>query len=443
MADIDVHAAGQMSDHFGISPRCYWHHGQSAKTSHGQPEAHSTADIIVIGGGFAGLATACRIAELRPATKIFLLEGKVIGYGASGRNGGLVSPLAAPIWLAGALGNAQQSDALRMLYRKSHEAAQWAKLHAPDAQIEASELQITAQGALTSAGLHEVADVIGKSGIPHELGKTPNGSCDLRLPCHTIHPYQLAIGLADYARRLGVQILENAPVLSIQSSKHSASVTLSDGNIITAERVVVCTNAYSHSISSGRPPHAKVVRNFMLATAPLSEAQKASLLGNDKFIVELNSKYIFYRMHAGRLIFGGIDKIGTSASDNDFEIPDAVSLALRRALSMRVKSERDIAIDFSWGGRFHLTSTDLPAIEECTDNPSVIYNIGYGGTGVALTLALAPVAAAIALKQKLPDDDAAFIYQVMRETRLPIFSGVKLAGLVSRRLFRQAFSNIA
>ncbi|PPC98528.1 MAG: hypothetical protein CTY31_13230 [Hyphomicrobium sp.] len=440
MADIEVHAASQKSDQYGIPQRCYWHNGHSNDAAHGQHEGHSTADIIVIGGGFAGLATACRIAELRPEKKILLLEAKVVGYGASGRNGGLVSPLAAPIWLAGALGNSRQSDALRMLYTKSHEAAQWAKLHAPDAEVEASELQITAQGALTSAGLNEVAEVIGKSGLSYELGKTPNGSCELRLPCHTIHPYQLALGLADYALRLGIQILEYAPVQSIQSSKHGAAVTLSDGSIMSSERVVVSTNAYSNSISAGRQPPAKVVRNFMLATAPLSEAQKASLLGNDKFIVELNSKYIFYRIHADRLIFGGIDKIGTSTSENDFEIPDAVSLALRRALSMRVKCERDIAIDYSWGGRFHLTSTDLPVIKECTDNPSVVYNIGYGGTGVALTLALAPVAAALTLKQKLPDEDAAFIYQVMRETRLPIISGIKLAGLVSRRLLRQAFS---
>ena len=444
MTDIDHQSSARASGHFGAPPRCYWHQGYADREVTVNPAACTRADIVIVGGGFAGLATACRIAELRPETKIVLLEAKTVGYGASGRNGGLVSPLAAPIWLAGALRNARQSDALRLLYRKSHEAAQWAKLHAPDAEIHESSLQIAAQGPLTAAGLSEVAGVIAKSGIPIDLGDTRRRMNNLSLTCHTIQPYKLAVGLAAYARRLGIHILENASVQSIQPSNQGANVTLVTGETIKADRVVVSTNAYSGTISMGARTPGKVVRNFMLATAPLSEQQKASLRGSDSFIVELNSKYIFYRMHAGRLIFGGIDKIGSSNSPDDFEIPHKVLFTLRRELATRVDGGSDLPIDYSWGGRFHMTATDLPIIMPSPHNPAIIYNIGYGGTGVALTLALAPIAAALALEQKVRDEDTEFIFQVMRETRLPILSGIKLAGLVSKRLMSQAmFKNIA
>jgi len=46
------------------------------------------ADIVIIGGGYAGLSSAFHIQERFPDKKITLLEGACCGYGASGRNGG-------------------------------------------------------------------------------------------------------------------------------------------------------------------------------------------------------------------------------------------------------------------------------------------------------------------------------------------------------------------
>src|SRR5690606_30241051 len=47
------------------------------------------ADTCVVGGGFAGLNTALGLAE-RGRGDVVLLEGRTIGHGASGRNGGFV-----------------------------------------------------------------------------------------------------------------------------------------------------------------------------------------------------------------------------------------------------------------------------------------------------------------------------------------------------------------
>jgi choline dehydrogenase-like flavoprotein len=46
------------------------------------------ADVCVVGGGYTGLWTALRIAELEPGASIALVEADICGGGPSGRNGG-------------------------------------------------------------------------------------------------------------------------------------------------------------------------------------------------------------------------------------------------------------------------------------------------------------------------------------------------------------------
>ncbi|MCG6657520.1 FAD-binding oxidoreductase [Halomonas campisalis] len=55
--------------------------------------ASTTADWLVIGAGFTGLAAARRVAELRPGERVVLLEALRVGQGASGRNTGFVIDL--------------------------------------------------------------------------------------------------------------------------------------------------------------------------------------------------------------------------------------------------------------------------------------------------------------------------------------------------------------
>jgi gamma-glutamylputrescine oxidase len=49
----------------------------------------SKARVAIVGGGYAGLATALGLAE-RGFDGVTLLEAESIGFGASGRNGGFV-----------------------------------------------------------------------------------------------------------------------------------------------------------------------------------------------------------------------------------------------------------------------------------------------------------------------------------------------------------------
>lgn len=47
-------------------------------------------DLVVVGGGYTGLWTALQAKERNPGARVALLEGRTIGWAASGRNGGFV-----------------------------------------------------------------------------------------------------------------------------------------------------------------------------------------------------------------------------------------------------------------------------------------------------------------------------------------------------------------
>ncbi len=50
--------------------------------------ADITADVCIIGGGFSGLSTAYEFKKINPNATVVVIEAAVIGFGASGRNGG-------------------------------------------------------------------------------------------------------------------------------------------------------------------------------------------------------------------------------------------------------------------------------------------------------------------------------------------------------------------
>jgi glycine/D-amino acid oxidase-like deaminating enzyme len=62
-----------------------------------QPEpplaGDTTADVLVVGGGYLGLWTAWHLRALEPGIDVVVVDAGRCGHGPSGRNGGFVSTL--------------------------------------------------------------------------------------------------------------------------------------------------------------------------------------------------------------------------------------------------------------------------------------------------------------------------------------------------------------
>jgi hypothetical protein len=63
----------------------------------------------------------------------------------------------------------------------------------------------------------------------------------------------------------------------------------------------------------------------------------------------------------------------------------------------------------------------------------VILNVGYGGTGVALTLACAPLAATLATGGTLAVDDARLLAAI-QDTRISVTDAVRTVARIARHL---------
>src|SRR5688572_17863451 len=84
-----------MKTRYGVSPWVY-EFPDSRRPDYPRLQGEHTSDVVILGGGLTGCATAyaCAAAGL----KTMLLEGERIGHGSSGRSSGLLLPEPGPFF---------------------------------------------------------------------------------------------------------------------------------------------------------------------------------------------------------------------------------------------------------------------------------------------------------------------------------------------------------
>jgi glycine/D-amino acid oxidase-like deaminating enzyme len=395
----------------------------------------SRVDFAVVGGGLAGLSAALALADAEPGASIAVLEAEVVGFGASGRNGGLLSPLPAPVWLLTASHNPEHAWALKHINGRVHALAARLATESPGSGITPAVLRMQAQGRLTATGLSRVGRTIEGAGIAVSDGIGPGRHLALELQTHTLDPYRTVLALAAQARARGIEIHEHTPVRSIEEEGDGVRVTLNDGRALASRRAILSTNGYSTSIALPGKIPAKVVWNFMVA-APLTDLSNlpsgkdnpAADGKSSRFVVELNTSYVFYRVHNGHVVFGGIERF-KPYGDDDFAVPPDVLAGLESLLARSFPSAALTPTE-TWGGRYHQTNNDLPLLSCMGEHGRIVLNAGYGGTGVSMTMICAPLAAALARDGKFLTDDDRRLFRAIKATPLPVAGIARFVALV-------------
>lgn len=354
----------------------------------------SRVDVAVIGGGFAGLMTAIRLRER--GVSVVVLEAEYVGFGASGRNAGFLTPLPAPVWLLG-----DHARAAR-LNREVHAIARW--LGTLDCELTPATLAMRGVNRIWESSVRALADAVARAGLDHRLlasAVDPHRTV-LAMDAYTLHPMKLVHALADHAERIGVQIVEDARVTAIDGGR----VQLANG-ALEASTVVVCTNGYTRRLVSVR---ALTVHSYLAASAPL---ERIPARDGDLTIEVAGLYQPYHRLHTRRLIFGGVDTLREARLDG-----------VRQQLAAAMPAP----IAEVWGGAFHATATGLPIIRRATR--SVVLNVGYGGTGVALSLVCARLAADLVLGSTSELLDA--IHATRISLRDSLSTATRIAGHLAR-----------
>ncbi len=150
------------------------------------------------------------------------------------------------------------------------------------------------------------------------------------------------------------------------------------GPRVTAERVVMCTNGYTDGLWPGLRKTIINANSFQVATEPLPEAIRKTVLPEGHVSSDARNLLLYYRLdHAGRLLMGGR---GT------FREPDTGQPGdwshLEHVVAKLFPQAAGVPIAYRWCGHVAITRDYLPHLHEPA--PGLLIDIGCQGRGVGL-----------------------------------------------------------
>jgi hypothetical protein len=376
-----------------------------------------SAEVAVIGGGYTGLAAGHRLAGTYGLDTV-LLEAHRIGWGASGRNGGFASialgkvPLAERITRWG-LETARRSirvgveafETVRTLIAAEGidcevQAEGWIHVaHRPAAAAELRRRCEIYQGPLGYQGV----EFLDRAALTERgLLRGPGAHGAIRIKDgFGLHPLRYVRGLAAAARRRGAARHDRSRVASWHR-EGSWHVLSTSGGTVRARTVILATNGYTpeglHPFFRGRTLPAA---SNIVVTRPLADAEWREMGMLTTEVYSDTRKLLFYwrRLPDDRLLYGGRAGLRESAT----------ALARRRRWLEARMAERfpvlaGVGSDYFWHGNVCLTYDLTPHVGTADDEPSVVYAVGYMGSGVAMATYCGGLAADLAAGQAVARD---------------------------------------
>ncbi|WFU42933.1 FAD-binding oxidoreductase [Bradyrhizobium sp. CB82] len=365
------------------------------------------ADVVIIGAGYTGLSAAHHIAKsgLSP----IVLEASRPGWGASGRNGGVIT---AKFRLSFREIDAAHGRAVaKRMYEIAHESTDIVEELVSEfgitsaaltrtGQVKAAHNETTLKVAIDEAGWmkREMGDaevrILDAKGVREETGSDVFVGGVLNPGSGGIHPLNYVRGLADGVARRGVAVFQETPVLKLRREQGDIIAETPQG-AVRAKQAIIATNSYSDLTDATRHMQHTLIpfRSAIIATDQLPRNLAGSLMPTGRTYTETKRMMRWFRMVDNRVIFGGRGAFGKQDSESAFE-------ALRKAMVGIFPDLADVPLAFKWSGLVGMTLDSVPHIGRLDDR--TLFSMGYNGAGVAMASLLGRYLAAFVRGEK-PD----------------------------------------
>jgi len=372
---------------------------QGDRLSHGLWEATAPAappapplrgrvevDVAVIGAGYTGLSAALHLAQ--GGCSVAVLEAAEIGFGASGRNVGLVN---AGMWvlpeaLPQRLGDTHGLRLLQLLGDAPSLVFELVARHGMACEALRHGTLHCAVGGAGLAGLRERARQWQRLGAPVALldrdetaarvGTNAYAGALLDRRAGTIQPLAYARGLARAAQAAGAALHGASPVVGVEDLGSAWRLAIAGGGQVDARWVVVATNTYTLPGGPWSSLASELVRMpyFNLATRPLPDDLRRVILPGGEGAWDTRTVLSSLRLDAaGRLVFGSIGALRPPGHGTHLRWG-------RRALLRLFPALRDVAFEHEWYGWIGTTADALPRLHAPARN--VVSVSGYNGRGI-------------------------------------------------------------
>ncbi len=359
---------------------------------------HDT-DTVIIGGGLAGLTTALELA--REGIAVTVLESQSLGFGASGRNGGIVSPAFA--CGSDAIAARVGQDKARAMHRLTIEGVERLRFHIRTLNIPGADpipglLNLRRFNAVND--LHQYAEdfqrdynytftYLARDAIQHRLATTRylHGLADDQ--AFHIHPLNYLRGLAREVERLGGKIYEQTPATGADLSTQKRIRTPSGH--ITANRAIFATGGYTGPLIPRLKRAVLPIATYMMLTEPAPDLLAATIKTREAVLDDRRASD-YYRLVDGgqRLLWGG--RITTRAAS-----ALGVARQLRKAMLDVYPQLASLKTELAWSGLMAYARHLMPQIGQL--QPDVWHITAFGGHGLNTTAMAGKVLAEAILHQ--------------------------------------------
>lgn len=351
-----------------------------------------TADVVVIGGGIAGLSVAARMA---PHERVVVLEGESAhGYHASGRSVAFAHY---------GLGNepVRTLTALSMAELAAHGA-----LH-PALHIASAD-QLSALDELEAVHHRYGCEVarVGPEAARTLMPVLKPEACAAALVDHGSLKLDTHAMLQSHAASLkaaGGRLVTGARVSAIAREGSGWQVETSARERYAAPILVNAAGAWADEVArlAGVTPVGIEPRRRTVISFPAPEGEDVSRWPFTKTVGE---GFYLLPEGQGQLLASSMDQTPTPPCDAAAEELDKAIAADRVEQATTLTIRR---ISHSWAGLRSFVADELPVIGEATGAPGFIWCAGQGGAGFQTAPALSRIAASAALGLPFPADYAA------------------------------------